>query len=49
MQPDLSSSYVEGTTIAPAIDPGGLFRTVRWQGVTLAAVHGTPPRVRVRS
>ncbi len=49
MQPDLSSSYVEGTTVAPAVDPDGLFRTVRRQGVTLAVVHGTPPRVRVRS
>lgn len=49
MQPDLSSRYVEGKTIAPAIDPDGLLRTVRWQGVTLAVVHGTPPRVRVRS
>ena len=49
MQPDLSSSFVEGTTIVPAVDPGELFRTVRWQGVTLAVVHGTPPRVDVRS
>jgi len=49
MQPNLSSSYVEGPTIAPAVDPDGLFRTVQWQGVTLAVVHGTSPRVRVRS
>lgn len=49
MQPVLSSSYVEGTTIVPAVDPGELFRTVRSQGVTLGAFYGTPPRVRVRS
>ena len=42
MQPDLSSSYVEGLTTASAVDPGGLFRTVRGQGVTLTDVHGTP-------
>jgi len=49
MQPDLRSSYVEGTTTASAVDPGELFRTVRRQGVTLAVFHGTPPRVDVRS
>lgn len=49
MQPDPSSSYVEGTTTVPAVDPGELFRTVRGQGMTLTAVDGTPPRVRVRS
>jgi hypothetical protein len=42
MQPDLGSSYVEGLTIASAVDPGGLLRTVRRQGVSLTAVHGTP-------
>ncbi len=42
MQPDLSSSYVEGLTAVPAVDPDELFRTVRWQDVRLACVHGTP-------
>ena len=42
MQPDLSSSYVEGLTAVHAVDPGELFRTVRSHGVTLVCVHGTP-------
>ncbi|CAA9515624.1 MAG: hypothetical protein AVDCRST_MAG67-2968 [uncultured Solirubrobacteraceae bacterium] len=42
MQPVLSSSYVEGLTAVPAVDPGKLFRTVRWHGVTLDCVHGLP-------
>lgn len=42
MHPDLSSSYVEGLTTASAVDPGGLFRTVRLQDATLTGVHGTP-------
>jgi len=42
MKPDLRSSYVEGLTTVPAVDPGELFRTVRRQGVTLTGVHGNP-------
>jgi hypothetical protein len=49
MQSDLCSSYAEGPTTAITVDPGELFRTVRLRGVTLARVHGTPPRVHVRS
>jgi len=49
MQSDLCSSYVEGPTTAITVDPGELFRTARLRGVTLARVHGTPPRVHVRS
>lgn len=49
MQPDLSSSYVEGPKTASTVDTGELFRAVRLQGVTLAVTNGTPPRVDVRS
>jgi hypothetical protein len=42
MQSDLRSSLAEGLTTVTAVDPGGLFRTVRLCGVTLARVHGTP-------
>jgi|GEM_PF-3371598 len=49
MQPDVSSSAAEGPTTAIAVDPGTLFRTVRWQGMTLAVDIETPPRVHVRS
>jgi hypothetical protein len=42
MNPDLRSSYVEGLTTVPTVDPGELFRTVRWQGVALTGVHGSP-------
>jgi hypothetical protein len=49
MQPDLRSSYVEGLMAVPTVDPGELFRTVRWHGVTRLLTHGTPPRVDVRS
>jgi hypothetical protein len=49
MQPDERSSYAEGPTTATLVDPGELFRTVRSHGVTLVRVHGTPPRVDVRS
>jgi len=42
MKPDQRSSYVEGLMAVPAVDPGELFRTVRWQGVPLTRVHGNP-------
>ncbi len=42
MQSDLCSSYVEGPTTVPAVDPGELFRTVRLHAVALAVVHETP-------
>jgi hypothetical protein len=42
MKPDLCSSYVEGLMAVLTVDPGELFRTVRWQGAMLAAVHGSP-------
>ena len=42
MQPDLSSSDAERLTTVSAVDPGALFRTVRWQAVTRTDVRGTP-------
>jgi len=48
MQPDEHPSYAEGLTTTHAVDPGGLFRTVRLRDVLLADGHGTPPRVGIR-